>query len=231
MYTGFSEIEIVRAIVDAAAREKPRALRQAVGDLGVWARVLARWAEDPQFASEAGVPLDLSERGPGISFHRLVAAELPGAAAEDGLAVLLATRSITRLANGLLRWRSRTAIGHKGHMIFVDEYLRPLRALLVTLEDNLNHRVSGRSDLTFARGISGLDIPETELEELRRIVESQGMIFIEAIDNWLKARATDSRQRTARKSRIAHPYIGVFMTGHGRLPPTAPKDSSRAIDL
>jgi hypothetical protein len=215
---GFTSEQIVEEIKTVAARERPSRRKAAFGNLSYWARVLARWAEDPRYTSEQGLPRDLPRRGQNPSFGSLVTEELPGADPEEGLRILLATGSVMRLPNGLLRWRRRTAIGHNEQIIFLDAYLRPLRALLVNLEGNLTQRVAPTAREDFVRSISGFEVAESDVVDLRRLLDTQGMMFIEMVDNWLKRR---SARRTGSNGGAGHPvrpYVGVFMTKDGELP-------------
>jgi hypothetical protein len=215
---GFTSEQIIEEIKTVAARERPSRKKAALGNLSYWARVLARWAEDPRYTSEEGLPRDLPQRGQHPSFGSLVAEELPGADPEEGLRILLITESVMRLPSGLLRWRRRTAIGHNERILFLDEYLRPLRALLVNLEENLTQRVAATTRENFARGISGFEVSESDVVDLRRLLDTQGMMFIEMVDNWLKRRSARRADSNGGAGHLVRPYVGVFMTKDGELP-------------
>jgi hypothetical protein len=215
---GFTSEQIVEEIKTVAARERPSRRKAAFGNLTYWARVLARWAEDPRYTSEQGLPRDLPPRGQHPSFASLVAEELPGADPEEGLRILLVTESVIRLPHGLLRWRRRTAIGHNERILFLDEYLRPLRALLVNLEEDLTQRVAATTRENFARGISGFEVSESDVVDLRRLLDTQGMMFMEMVDNWLKRRSARRADSNGAAGHLVRPYVGVFMTKDGELP-------------
>ncbi len=205
---GFDDKAIMREFSKAAVRQKPRPLRAVPVDLAYCSRILARWAEDPDYINEYGRPRDLyGHRGPG-TFHALVESELPGESPKDCLRTLLATGSVIRLPRGLIRWRSRTALGLHGRNVFGQEVLRPLTALLATLESNLAQPTTRSRDDTFQRGVCGFEIPEAGMASLRRLIEHHGMGFIELVDNWL---SQQSRAPSDGKSPKVRPYVGVFM--------------------
>jgi hypothetical protein len=210
---GFADGHIIREIGEAACRERPRPLRAEVSeDLAYCARLLARWAEDPSYINKDGRPRDLKESGGTSSFYELVEDELTGEDPKRCLQVLLATRSVIRLPTGLLRWRSRTALGFSGRSIYAQEFLRPLTALLATLESNLARPPGASRGHTFQRGVCGFEVPERCIPDLHRIVERHGMGFIEVVDNRLNQQSREPSQG----SRMVRPYVGVFMIGDVR---------------
>ena len=217
---GFTSSQIADDIARATRREQPAALRPVAAHLGYIARVLARWAEDPRFANEQGTPRDLPVRGGKLSFSRLVAEELPGESADSCLNILLTIGAVSRLPSGLVRWRSRAAISNRNRAdtIFVDEYIRPLRALLLNLQINLTREAPIATNSTFLRSVGGFEVPVSDLGDLRRLLETQGMILIETVDNWLKQRVNQHASNHDEMARLVRPYVGLLMTGDGDLP-------------
>ena len=211
---GYADKQIIDEIIAAASRRRPQPSAAATPHLGYWARVLARWAEDPRFVSEQGVPRDLPNRGP-ESFASLVEAELPGEDPNQGLRVLTATRAITRLPNGKLRWRSRAAIS--GDVMNVTEVLRPLRSLLINLQSPYDAQMR-----PFTRGVSGFAVTRRDAIDLRRLIEVQGMMFLEIVDNWLRQRANRRVRGKAHArrapARLVRPFVGLIMNCDGDLP-------------
>jgi len=211
---GYSDKRIVDEIVAATSRQRPARTAPATPHLGYWARVLARWAEDPRFVNDQGIPRDLRLNGPN-SFTSLVEAELPGEDPRQSLRVLTGTHAITRLPDGRLRWRSRAAIS--GEVMNVAEVLRPLRSLLINLQAPYDARVR-----PFTRGVSGFSITHRDAIDLRRLIEVQGMMFLEVVDNWLRQRAVLRARVRPRKSappsRLVRPFVGLIMNSNGDLP-------------
>jgi hypothetical protein len=214
---GFEVADISRQVALAARKYRPRGYRPSTSNLGYWARVLARWAEDPLFTSEQGRPLDLPEYGLRCSFSALVGSELPGENPQRCLQTLLATRSVTRLPNGRLRWRSRAAISPQG--LNGIEAVRALRALLTNLQPRPERTAERGRVARFTRTVSGFEISQRDAADLRVFVESQGMMFLETVDNWLRRRAEGRKHANASGGRLVRPYVGLIMAADGDLPP------------
>jgi hypothetical protein len=181
--------------------------------LGYLARVLARWAEDPRFVTEQGRPSDLPEKG-GLSFAFLVAEEIPGEDASRCLEALLATGSVVRLKNGLLRWRRRAAISRCATNML--EVLRPLRALLMNLQPIA---VLGSAPTTsFMRGVSGFEVTERDVVDLCALLEHHGMMLLELVDNFLSQRARANARLRSKRTRFVRPYVGIVMSSDADMP-------------
>jgi hypothetical protein len=113
------------------------------------------------------------------------------------------------LPNGQLRWRERSALAHgaESGVILADEYLRPLRALLLVLQFNLL-----RPEVAFQRAVSGFEISTEDMAELTSFVARHGTALLETVDDWLAHRRQE-RQRSGRRSqKLVRPYLGLYLS-------------------
>ena len=180
------------------------------GQVGYWSRPLIRWASDPLFLGPDGRPCDLSFVAGDPSFSDLVALELPHQRPAVCRDILLAAGAIIRLPSGRLRWRDRAALatGAESGIVLADEYLRPLRALLLALQTNLLRRARGVSEGTFQRAASGFEISTDDMEQLQAFIGRHGTALLETVDDWLAQR---KRSRRARRE-FVRPYFGLYLS-------------------
>lgn len=219
---GVSRREVLATVRSLPAVKLPVPVTVVRGQLEYWSRILDRWAADTQFIGPDGRPRDLAFVAGNPSFSDLVDAELPGERSAYCRDTLLAVGAIVRLPNGQLRWRQRTALAHSARsgVILADEYLRPLRALLLVLESNLL-----RPEVAFQRAVSGFEISKGDMAELNSFVARHGTALLETVDDWLAQRRQE-RQRLSHSSKASvRPYLGLYLSmDEGQ--PRAPRDGS-----
>lgn len=208
---GVSRKEVLAAVRSLPKVTLPVPVTVVRGQIGYWSRLSSRWAADPRFLGPDGRPRDLAFVAGNASFSNLVAIELPGerpAACRD---TLLAIGAILRLPNGQLRCRDRTAAatGAESGIVLADEYLRPLRALLLVLQTNLLRR-PGDSE-AFQMAVSGFEISRKDVVDLKSFVTRHGTALLESVDDWLTHRQLE-RQRSGQKGeRPVLPYMGLYL--------------------
>jgi Family of unknown function (DUF6502) len=206
---GVSRREVLATVRSFPSVKLPVPVTVVRGELEYWSRILDRWAADTQFIGPDGRPRDLPFFAGDPSFSDLVAIELPGERPAVCRDTLMAIGSIIRLPNGHLRWRERTALayGAASGVIRADEYLRPLRALLLVLQSNLL-----RPEVAFQRAVSGFEISKKDMAELNSFVARHGTALLETVDDWLAHR----RQETERSGRAlqssVRPYLGLYLS-------------------
>jgi hypothetical protein len=126
----------------------------------------------------------------------------------------LATGAIIRLPNGQLRWRERAALakGADSGVVLADEYLRPLRALLLALQTNLLRRANGVPMGAFQMGVSGFEISQDDMADLQGFVGRHGTALLEIVDDWIAQRQQE-RQRSGRTPQESvRPYLGLYLS-------------------
>ena len=145
---GVSRSEVLAVVRKLPVVKLPSPVTVVRGRLEYWSQAVIRWAADPRFLGADGRPRDLAFVAGDPSFSDLVRLALPRERPALCRDILLATGAIIRLPSGQLRWRERAALakGADSGVVLADEYLRPLRALLLALETNLLHRTNGAGD-------------------------------------------------------------------------------------
>ena len=221
---------LVRKIPIVRIRTPVRVVR---GRLEYWSRAVTRWASDPRFLGTDGRPRDLAFSIGEPSFSTLVALALPRERADLCRDILLATGAIIRLPGGKLRWRERAALAHGAESGFVlaDEYLRPLRALLLALQTNLLRRAKGTQPIAFQMGVSGFEISQEDMSELHRFVDRHGTAFLETVDDWISNRVQERQRNGDFPSDPVRPYLGLYLctdSGRSRIAPRMLQAKARA---
>jgi len=218
-------ISIVRALPPLKLREPVIVVK---GKLEYWSRILDRWAADTKFLGSDGRPRDLPFSGGDSSFSDLAALELPHERPAECRDNLLAIGSIVQLPNKKLRWRERSALAHgvESGVILADEYLRPLRALLLALQANLL-----QPEVAFQRAVSGFEISSPDMAELGSFVARHGSALLELVDDWLShRRQVNQRLGRSRRTKV-RPYLGLYLSseaeGVQRIPQAAKRRSRK----
>ena len=210
---GVSRREVLATVRALPAATQPVQVNLIHGRLEQWSQILTRWAADPRFLGPDGRPRDLPFAVADPSFSDLVALELPGQEPAICRDTLLSIGAISTLPGGQLRWRQRTAVasGAIGGAIIVEEYLRPLRALLLVLQANLSRPAPRGFDGTFQRAVSGVGITPEEVPEFHSFVARHGNALLEAVDEWLVLRQRE-RQRSGRPDNVlVRPYMCLYL--------------------
>jgi hypothetical protein len=208
---GVSRREVLATVRSLPSVKLPVPVTVVRGQIGYWSRLSKRWAADPRFLGADGRPLDLAFVAGDPSFSDLVAIELPGERPGACRDTLLAIGAIIGLPNGQLRWRNRTAAatGAESGVVLADEYLRPLRALLLVLQTNLLRRPSVPD--AFQMAVSGFEISQEDMVDLESFVTRHGTALMESVDDWLAHRQLE-RQRSGHPSvRSVRPYLGLYL--------------------
>lgn len=206
---GVSRREVLATVRSFPSVKLPVPVTVVRGQLEYWSRILDRWAADTRFIGPDGRPRDLPFFAGDPSFADLVGIELPGERPADCRDTLMAIGSVIRLPNGHLRWRERTALayGAASGVIFADEYLRPLRALLLVLQSNLL-----RSEVGFQRAVSGFEVSKEEVPELNSFVARHGTALLETVDDWLAHRRQERERSGQELQASVRPYLGLYLS-------------------
>lgn len=211
---GVPRREVLAAVRALPPVELPAPVTIVRGGVAYLSRPLIRWAADPRFLGPDGRPRDLSFVAGDPSFSDLVALALPRERPAVCRDILLAAGAIIRLPSGQLRWRERAvlATGAESGIVPADEYLRPLRALLLALQSNLLHRARGVPEGAFQRAVSGFEISAADMTELQGFVARHGTALLETVDDWLTHRQKERHRSGRTRQGSVRPYLGVYLS-------------------
>jgi hypothetical protein len=223
---GVSRSEVLAIVRKLPIVELPAPVTVVRGRLEYWSQAVIRWAADPRFLGADGRPRDLAFVAGDPSFSDLVALALPRERPALCRDILLATGAIIRLPSGQLRWRERAALakGADSGVVLADEYLRPLRALLLALQTNLLRRAKGAPMVAFQMGVSGFEISQDDMADLQRFVARHGTALLETVDDWIAHREQERRRLGRTRQDSVRPYLGLYLStesDRSRLPPRA----------
>lgn len=211
---GFDGAFISQEVLRAAKSEKVRPLKRFETDVSGMARVMGRWATDPQFVSKQGRPIDLPERGAKISFESLVNSELPGTDPTALMNMLLSNRCIARSKDGVVRWRERVVLRTTGNEVAVEDSLRPLQGLLDTLAENMMSSAAGKGTPILEYGVSGFEVGAADISELCHQTKRHGTLLLEHLDEWLALRERRQKRHSS-EGAVFRPYVGLFIARNG----------------
>jgi hypothetical protein len=207
---GFDSSFVDQEVQRATQSEKVRPMRRLEYDVREIGRILGRWANDPQFVSDQGRPLDLPQCGVKISFESLVNAELPGVNPNACLEILLRSEVVVRTKRGQLRLRNRIMQRLAGDTVAVEDSLRPLQGLLDTLAHNMISSAAGKGAPILECGVSGFQVGDSDVSDLCHHALRHGTLFLEQLDEWLALRERQ-RPRDDSAGPALRPYVGLFI--------------------
>jgi hypothetical protein len=210
---GVSRREVQAAVRAVPAVKLPVPVSVVRGQIGYWSRLSIRWAADPRFLGSDGRPRDLAFVAGDPSFSDLVAAELPGEHPAECRDILIALGAVLRLPSGRLRWRDRAALaaGAESGVVLADEYLRPLRALLLVLQTNLLRRPPGITEGAFQKAVSGFEISREDMVDLKSFVGRHGTALLETVDDWLAQRQKERHRSGVENSPAVRPFFCLYL--------------------
>jgi hypothetical protein len=211
---GVSRREVLAAVRALPPVKLPTPVTIVRGQLEYWSRTSTCWAADPRFLGPDGRPRDLSFVAGDPSFSDLVALALPRERPAMCRDILLAAGAMIRLPTGQLRLRERAALatGAESGVVPADEYLRPLRALLLALQTNLLRRARGIPEAAFQRAVSGFEISPEDMTELQGFVARHGTALLETVDDWLVHRRRERHRSGRPRQGSVRPYLGLYLS-------------------
>jgi Family of unknown function (DUF6502) len=224
---GVSRTEVLAIVRKLPVVKLPTPVTVVRGRLEYWSQAVIRWAADPRFLGADGRPRDLAFVAGDPSFSDLVELALPQERPALCRDILLATGAIIRLPSGQLRWRERAALakGADSGVVLADEYLRPLRALLLALETNLLHRTNGTPMAAFQMGVSGFEISRNDMADLQGFVGRHGTALLETVDDWITHRQQERQRSGHPEQDSVRPYLGLYLSTESDCTSPFPKAS------
>jgi hypothetical protein len=210
----FSDARVLAAVERACEKESPPSVpRPTPGRGDLWTNVLCRWMEDPRFVDEEGQPKAIPIAGSPTSFTSLVKETLPGADVRACLDGLIKMNSIIRVPPSRVRLRNSHAVYSATSTTFVESVLLSVHELLRTVAWNLIEQPQSGKPKLFQRGVAGVEIFEDDMEELLRMLTTQGMALLEFFNGWVNQRAVECRRSEQSPSREkVRPYIGIYIS-------------------
>ncbi len=203
--------EVISAIAQACESQDPPAVpNPSAGDGFLLGNVLRRWMDDPTFVDEHGQPKRLPIQGRGVTFAQLVRETLPDMTVEQCLDGLIKMKAVARSGASHVRLRNSATLYSGDGATYVTDALVPITELLRTVSWNLTEQIHLREQGVFQRGLTGVELPEQDLDELHRMVAVHGMSLLETLDAWANERARVARQGGRRQQRWVKPYVGVY---------------------
>jgi hypothetical protein len=68
------------------------------------------------------------------------------------------------------------------------------------------------------RGVSGFEVTERDVADLRALLEHHGMMLLELIDNFLSQRARANARLSSKRTQFVRPYVGIVMSSDADMP-------------
>jgi len=195
--SGTTPVEL-KKFVSACATQAIKDHQPAKQGQMVWlyqiARLLRTWHLETRFLTDVGQPKPLKFAGAN-GLKSLIGSHFP----KQMISLVLETMR----RNGLIRLRKT------GHWIPTSRYAKtpkPTVELLAHFAEGVsrlaetvgrNTKAKRKGDLLLEKAAQVSDLPRKDAKEFRRFVQSQGMAFLTAIDDWLETRSHAKSDRCA----------------------------------
>jgi len=190
--------------------------------------MLSLWRTTPAYVDDDGAPIPIPERGEGVCLEQLYklakdpsVEESATASFDDVLRFLEISTSIERTADGLLsksgyggvRMSSPAHINGYAMLVYLTEYAG-------TVAHNLYGGQGGR----FMKVSQVERFPADQARVVSRMLNRQGVAFLEQIDSFMEDKRADAEQINANDIRIG---VGMYLIEEPLRPSTEPDEGMR----
>jgi hypothetical protein len=182
-----AETAFRRATKRAVRLTGPRAAEQ-IGHSIVHQEVVHRWRRDKRFLSRAGLPNDLAMQGRS-GFAALVRSVDRGASARAILQVLCRYGNVKRVTRGKYRLMRPFFTVTSPKAVALEPMVRFLADMTGNLERIVRH--PNEKPHVFWRMVENASLSTRAAKEFISFVEERSLTFLEELDDWLAARATN----------------------------------------
>jgi Family of unknown function (DUF6502) len=183
------------AILTGLARREVRKQRQLLGKSRTTlpgyvtkaSLVLSAWHLDPDFRDKQGKPALLRMKGTGKSFVTLIE-RAGGADVQPStlLKELISAGAVRKRADGRLEAIKRDYIPHSMDEQLIRLWGTVIADVAATYVHNLTR--TGKASRRFERSAVNDRMPLSAVSEFARLLDQEGQVFLERIDQWLTAR-------------------------------------------
>jgi hypothetical protein len=205
-----------RGMGDSGGTRRGRVSRQndglRIGNENLSAELLRTWHRDGRYIDNDAKPKPLSlNRGRG-NLSAIILRIDPSANAEEVLREMRAVKLIRRVSNGKFLPTSEAAIVSRVHPLATDHIAKLVIRLVSTVSRNLDP--AGTSLPLVERHAYAPDLSWIERKAFAEFTRSQGMAYLESVDNWLQQRRVSrlgSRTREHPKGVSASVHLFAYL--------------------
>lgn len=204
---GMSKAQSLAALAAAIDNlRKPQQKRELehIGTPTCYADLIAAWTREQKFLDSRGRPRSLPLRGAN-GFAALARSAGASGDPKGMLTVLLRYRNVRRLSNGKFQLVSPFFRASAGSKMAFEPIVSFLKAATVTLTHTLKSEAAHAGP--FWRTVESRQISRGNADKFVEFARERSLIFLEEMDEWLRAHATANRRTGKRLPRIG---LGLF---------------------
>lgn len=214
--TNASRVAILTGL-DRREVQKLRSMTDIEPETGYQSRasqVLSAWHHDPEFVDGDGAPKPLPIEGESSSFTDLMRRYAPALPVTAMVKQLKSVNAIEELPDASIRPLTRTFIP----VGLPAERLRLWASVLSDVANTIEHNFTRTPDQPskFERRALNLRIHRDALPEFRQMLETQGQAFLERIDDWLSAHASNDPEDDVLRLGAGIYHIEDRNSGHAK---------------
>jgi Family of unknown function (DUF6502) len=206
---GMSKAQSLSALASAienASREARKRELEHIGAPACYAELIATWTREQRFLDSNGRPRALAVSGPN-GFKALARLATPGVSAKDLLRVLVQYRNVRRLSSGKIQLVSpffhattHTKMAFEPMVLFLNDATS-------TISRILRNPNASRDPEPFWRKVETDYMSKTAAKEFSEYARERSLIFLEEMDDWLRAHVRKQVIGTRKQARVG---LGLF---------------------
>ena len=206
---GMSKAQCLAALTAAIDKvHRPRGKRELehIGTPARYADMIAAWTSKRRFMDSRGRPRSLSLTGAN-GFMALARTAGAGRDPKSALSVLMRYRNVRKLSNGKLQLVSPFFRASAGSKMAFEPIVYFLNDATSTLTHTLKSAGAQARPDSFWRKVDSTRISRGDMEKFLEFSKERSLIFLEELDDWLRARARTKYQRGKSYTRVG---LGLF---------------------
>lgn len=204
---GMSKAQSLAAFAAAIdSLRKPQRKRELdhIGTPTCYADLIATWTQERKYLDSRGRPRSLALRGAN-GFAALARTAGAGSDPKGLLKVLLRYRNVRRLSNGRFQLVSPFFRASAGSKMAFEPIVSFLKAATLTLTHTLKSNSPQAGP--FWRTVESRQISRGNADKFVEFARERSLIFLEEMDEWLRAHSSVNRRTTKKQPRIG---LGLF---------------------
>jgi hypothetical protein len=192
--------------IENVCREARKRELEHIGAPTDYAELIATWTRERRFLDSNGRPRALALSGAN-GFVALAKLATPGASPKGLLRVLIRYRNVRKLSSGKIRLVSpffhattHTKMAFEPMVLFLNDATSTMTRILRNPGDSLDPE-------PFWRKVETVCASKTTAKEFSEFARERSLMFLEEMDDWLRAHTRKSASGTRKQARVG---LGLF---------------------
>lgn len=204
--TKAQSLSALASAIENACREARKRELEHIGAPACYAELIATWTRERRFLDSNGRPRALALSGPN-GFAALAKLATPGVSPKGLLKVLIQYRNVRRLSSGKICLVSPFFHATTHTKMAFEPMVLFLRDATSTMTRILRNPSDSHTPEPFWRKVETAYVSKSAAKEFSEYARERSLIFLEEMDDWLRAHARKSMFGIRKQARVG---LGLF---------------------